>query len=261
MSIDATVMKKFQSLQELHVPFAAATNMPFVTCDEETYNDQIWIFPNLNSTTEFIKKYAEDKVILRDIIVKKEFLSDFFMDLHSIGINELIFCDNDTLHKIDFSSFVKVPDFSKMPSNQRPLFNPELQLSSIYFFQEIKRPGITPDKEKLDPLAEEMYANLAKAKFLLPVVKKETEDKKEALVFPLLNDKNGHQFQPVFSDHQQYAKHLRKNKPTEKILTMLVGIQELQKYLLPQVQGYLLNPDGYCHVLTSQLLKIISEKF
>ena len=261
MSIDATVMKKFQSLQELHVPFAAATNMPFVTCDEETYNDQIWIFQNLDSATEFIKKYAEDKVLLRDIIVKKEFFSDFFMDLHSMGINELLFSDDGTLHKIDFSKFVKIPDFSKMPANQRPLFNPELQLSSVYFFQEVKRPGVTPDKEKLEPLAEEMYANLAKAKFLLPVVKKETEDKKEALVFPILTDKNGNKFQPVFSDHQQYSKHLRKNKPTEKILTMLVGIQELQKYLLPQVQGYLLNPDGYCHALTSQLLKTILEQF
>ena len=74
---------------------------------------------------------------------------------------------NGTFHKIEFSKFVKIPDFSKVPDNQRPLFNPELQLSSIYFFQEVKRPGVTPDKEKLEPLAEEMYANLAKAKFLL----------------------------------------------------------------------------------------------
>lgn len=261
MSIDATLMKKFQNLQELHVPFAAATNMPFVTCDEETFNDQIWIFSSLETATEFCKKYAEQKIVLRDIIVKKEFLGDFFMDLHSMGINELVFCDGADSHKIEFSKFVKIPDFSKLPKNQQPLLNPELQLSTIYFFQEVKRPGVAPDKEKLEPLAEEMYVNLAKAKFLLPVVRKETEDKKEALIFPILTDKNGNKFQPVFSDHQQYAKHLRKNKPKEEVRTLLAGIQELQKYLLPQVQGYLLNPDGYCHALTPQLLKTISEQF
>ena len=261
MSIDATVMKKFQSLSEIHVPFSAATNMPFVTCDEETYNDQVWIFTTLEDANKFVKKYAEEKIILRDIIVKKEVFGDFFMDLHSMGINELVFCDNNVSHKLEFSKFVKLPDYSKIPKNKQPLLNPELQLSTVYFFQEIKRPGVEPNKEKLEPLAEEMYANLAKSRFLLPVMKKETEDKKEVLLFPYLTDKNGNKFQPVFSDHPQYMKHIRKNKPEGNSRILLVGIEELQKYLLPHVQGYMLNPDGYCHVLSKQLLKTVIERF
>ena len=261
MSIDATIMKTFQGLPEIHVPFSAATNMPFVTCDQETYNDQIWMFTTNEAVNDFAKKYSEEKIILRDIIVKKEVFGDFFMDLHSMGINEIVFCEKNNIHKLEFSKFVKIPDFSIMPKNQQPLLNPELQLSTIYFFQEIKRPGVEPDKEKLEPLAEEMYANLAKSHFLLPAMRKETEDKKEALLFPYLTDKNGNKFQPVFSDHPQYMKHIRKNKPEGNSRVLLVGIEELQKYLLPHVQGYLLNPDGYCHVLSKQLLKTISERF
>ena len=55
MPIDATVMKTFQNLSQIHVLFSAATNMPFVTCDEETYHDQIWVF----SDSDTLKKYAK----------------------------------------------------------------------------------------------------------------------------------------------------------------------------------------------------------
>lgn len=257
MPIDMNIIKRFQSLSEIHVPFSAATNMPFVTCDEETFNDQIWAFTNSEALLEFSKKYIEQKILLRNIIIKKELFGDFFMDLHSIGINEIVFCEDQTEHKLDFSKIVKIPDFSKLQKNQQPLFNPELQLSTLYFFQEIKRPGVEPDKEKLEPLAEEMYANLAKSRFLLPVMPKKNEDGKEVFSFPYLTDKNGKKFQPVFSDHPQYTKHIRKNKLENNPRLLLVSIEELQKYLLPHVDGYMLNPDGYCHVLTKQLLEII----
>ena len=38
MAIDyAFVLKKLRSLKEVHIPYAVATNMPFVTCDEESF--------------------------------------------------------------------------------------------------------------------------------------------------------------------------------------------------------------------------------
>lgn len=261
MSIDPFVIKKIQNLEEIHVPYSIATNMPFVTCDEETFNDQIWMFTTLESVNEFAKKYAEQKIVFKDVIIKKEAFGAFYMDLHSMGINEIIFCDENAQYKLEFSKLVKIPDLSKMAENQRPLINQELQLSTIYFLQEIRRSGIEQDKEKLEPLAEEMYANLAKSRFLLPVMSKETEDQKETLLFPYLTDKKGNKFQPIFSDHTQYMKHIRKNKPEKNSRVLLVGIEELQKYLLSHVQGYMLNPDGYCHVLTMQQLKFISERF
>lgn len=261
MSIDATVMKCFHNLPQIHVLFSAATHMPFVTCDEETYNDQIWVFPNSDTLKKYALKYTELKMPVGDMIIKKEFFGDFFMDLHSIGVNEIIFCENGQEHKLMFSEFVKIPDFSKLPKNQQPLMNPELQLSTLYFFQEIKRPGVEPAKEKLEPLAEEMYANLAKARFLLPVVPQKNEEGKEAFLFPYLTDKNEKKFQPVFSDHPQYKKHLQKNKMETPPRLLLVGIEELKKYLLPHVDGYMLNPDGNCHVLTGQLLDMIIKQF
>lgn len=261
MSIDPLVVKKLQSLEEVHIPYAVATNMPFVTCDEETYNDQVWIFSTLNDMQEFASKFADQKILFKDVRLKKEHMPEFYADLHSMGINEIVFCDENAQHKLEFSKLVKINDFSKMPENQRPLFNQELQLSTIYFLQEIRRAGVEPDKEKLEPLAEEMYANVAKSKFLLPAMMEETEDKKGRLLFPYLTDKKGNKFQPIFSDHTQYTKHIRQHKPEKNSRVLLADIEKLQKYLLPHVQGYMLNPDSYCHVLTMQQLKFISKRF
>lgn len=261
MSIDSHVIKKFQNLKELHIPFSLATNMPFVTCDEDTFNDQSWLFTSLDSLKEFAKKYAEQKMVFRDVVVKKENFKDLFVDFYSMGVNEVVFCEEKNQYKLELSDIIKFQDVSALPPNQRPLVNQELQLSTIYFLQEVRKPGSEPDKTKLEPLAEEMYANLAKSHFLLPVMAVETEEKKEKLLFPIITDKKGNKFQPIFSDHNQYKKYARKSKPEKNIRILLVDINGLQKYLSDQTQGYMLNPDGYCHVLNLQQLKFISERF
>lgn len=261
MSIEPLIIKKFQALKELHVPFSIATNMPFVTCDEETFNDQSWIFTSLDDVKEFAKKYAEQKMVFRDVVVKKENFKDLFVDFHSMGVNEVVFCEGKEQYQLDLSDFIRFQDNIAVPPNQRPLLNQELQLSTIYFLQEVRKAGVELNKEKLEPLAEEMYANLAKSNFLLPVMVEKTEENKEKLLFPIITDKKGNQFQPVFSDHTQYQKYVRKNKPEKNARVLLVDINGLQKYLLNQTQGYMINPEGYCHVLNQQQLKFIIERF
>ena len=261
MAINPFVIKIFQNLSELHVPFSVATNMPFVTCDQETYNDQSWLFTSLEDVKEFAQTYAAQKMVFRDVLVKKEQFKDLFVDFHSMGVNEIVFCEGKTQHKLELSEIIQFKDNLSIPPLQRPLMNQELQLSTIYFLQEVRKAGVKPDREKLEPLAEEMYANLVRAHFLLPVMVETTEDKKDKLLFPIITDKKGNKFQPVFSDHIQFQKYARKNKPEANSRILLVDLNELQKYLSPQTQGYMLNPDGYCHILTMQQLKFLSEHF
>lgn len=262
MAIDyAFVLKKLRSLKEVHVAYAMATNMPFVTCDEETFNDQIWMFTSVEAVQEFAKRYETQKILFKGVRVRQENMQEFYMDLHAMGINEVVFRDGDVEHKLELHKMVKIPDFTKLPIQQRPLMNPELQLSTAYFFQEVRRQGVEQDTEKLEELAEEMYANLAKSRFLMPVQMIPSEDKKGNLNLPYITDKNGNKFQPIFSDHTQYMKHVKKNKPNEHTRVLMVGIPELIKYTVPDGQGYMLNPDGYCHMLNLQQLKFIMERF
>ena len=62
-----------------------------------------------------------------------------------------------------------MPDYNKLPEKQRPILNPQLQLSAIYFLQELRKPGVEPDKEALKELEEEMSVDLVKSTYLMPV--------------------------------------------------------------------------------------------
>lgn len=261
MSIDSLIIKKFRDLKEMHIPFSLATNMPFVSCDEETYNDQCWIFTSLEAVKEFAERYVSQNLRFRDVVVKKENFKDLFVDFHSMGINELVFCENENIYKLELSDIIRFQENVAVPPNQRPLLNQQLQLSTIYFLQEVRKPGIPLNKEKLEPLAEEMYANLARAQFLLPVIVEKTEESKERLLFPIITDKKGNQFQPVFSDHTQYRKFTLKNKPDDHTRVLMTDISGLQKYLTDKVHGYMLNPEGYCHVINQQQLNFLREHF
>ena len=39
-------IRQIQAREEMYVIFSAATNMPLVVCDPDTFDDQVWIFEN-----------------------------------------------------------------------------------------------------------------------------------------------------------------------------------------------------------------------
>ena len=47
-------IKELQNRETVFVAYSQATKLPYVKCDEETYNDQAWIF----STEEGIKEFT-----------------------------------------------------------------------------------------------------------------------------------------------------------------------------------------------------------
>ena len=50
--------------------------------------------------------------------------------------------------KIDLEKIVRKPDLSQMEPAKRPLINPTLQLSGIYFMQELRRPVEKEEQQK-----------------------------------------------------------------------------------------------------------------
>jgi len=59
---------------------------------------------------------------------------------YAIGINSVVWVDGDDKIEIDLPDIAKQADLSKLEPAQRPLLNPTLQLSGIYFMQELRRP-------------------------------------------------------------------------------------------------------------------------
>lgn len=252
---------KLRNLEEVYAAYALTTNMPFVSCDKETQKDQVFIFSTHEEVQEFTEQYKDQRILFKSIRIQREKLPEFYADLHSMGIDEIVFRTDGVNYKLELDKTIKIPDFSELPENKRPVMNPELQLSTIYFFQKVRRQGVEHNNEELEYLAKEMYANLAVSRFLMPVKVVPTEGGKGTLNIPYISDKNGNEYQPIFSDHTQYLKHAKKNNSGESFRVLVVGIAELLKYMLPDGQGYMLNPDGYCHVLNKQQLEFILKHF
>ena len=63
MTVDQVfIIKKLQNLDEMLVAYSAVTRMPFATCDEESFNDQVWIFTDQDKMKAFAEKYKEEKI-------------------------------------------------------------------------------------------------------------------------------------------------------------------------------------------------------
>ena len=57
MAVDKTfLMRNIQKKEDMIVAFCMFTNMPFVVCDPETFNDQIWIFDTEEQLQEMARK-------------------------------------------------------------------------------------------------------------------------------------------------------------------------------------------------------------
>lgn len=260
MTVDQVfIIRKLQNLEEMFVVYSAVTRMPFATCDEETYNDQVWIFTEQDKVQEFAKSYTEKKILLMGVKVKKEEAPMFYMNLFAMGINEIVFQDGDHQHKLELTSVVKIPDYTKLPERQRPILNPQLQLSAIYFLQELRKPGVEPDKETLKELEEEMSVNLVKSTYLMPV---EVDVEKEApgnIRLLYVQNKQGEKFQPIFSDTGELMKHYRGKDQKHRLLQ--VKFEQLPGYMIKDVQGYVLNPESINLILKKEQMEILLKYY
>lgn len=49
-------IKELQNRETVFVAYSQATKLPYVKCDEETYNDQAWIFPQKRESRNSAKR-------------------------------------------------------------------------------------------------------------------------------------------------------------------------------------------------------------
>ena len=62
MTVDQVfIIKKLQNLDEMLVAYSAVTRMPFAICDDESFNDQVWIFTDQDKLKTFAEKYKDEK--------------------------------------------------------------------------------------------------------------------------------------------------------------------------------------------------------
>ena len=265
MAVDnAFFVKQLQKKESILVAFCAYTNMPFVECDSDTFDDQVWVFENETLLQNFAKPYTEEKLVLQGRKILNKDLLSFFSSLYFIGVNQVVY-QNETSAPVhmELSELVSPPDYSKLKPENRPLMNPGLQLTGLYFMQEATRPVPNEQKPELRDLEEEFSSNIVRSKFLLPIVLQNgpgtvTEKlRQKKYQTPAVKTKDGTMYQPIMSDQTE----LQKFAQGRQMLALTIPFNALGKGLPSNAKGYMLNPAGYHAVLTREVLAALPKRF
>lgn len=256
MAIDHSfIIRKIQTLPEMFVIFSQLTKQPYVTCDEETFDDQIHIFTDAQKAHAFVQESTEQKKIpVVSVKVNSEQFLHFYGTLYSIGINTIVLHDLESETALPLESIVHRrhnPD--EIPPEKRPITNPELLLTALYFLQEMRRPIPDEEKTNLQELDEELVANLVRGRFLSGIIVDENEQeesaeensdnntekmKKNNIRVPYINNRNGEMYQAIFTDGYE----LQKFDPKKRLRPVVIKFDDLEKFLVKDAKGYVLNP-------------------
>ena len=245
-------IKELQNRETVFVAYSQATKLPYVKCDEETYNDQAWIFSTEEGIKEFGKKMIEDKILLMGMRFSKKDYPRLYGTFYAIGVNTVVWVDGEDKIETDLPDIAKQADMSKIEPAKRPLLNPTLELSGIYFVQELRRPVPQEEHKNLRALEEEVIVNLRKSDFLVAMQRK--GDEPDKINIPYLKNKEGKILQPVFSDVMEFEKFAK----GKKLRIAKVPFNKLPNILIEQAESLVINPMGFNLVLNrDQLKKII----
>ena len=218
--------------------YSQATKLPYVKCDEETFNDQAWIFSTEEGIKEFGKKMLEEKVLLMGMKFTKKDYPRLYGTFYAIGVNTVVWVDGEDKIEID------LPDIAK-----------QADMSQIYFMQELRRPVEKDQHGNLRELEEELIVNLKKSEYLV-AMNVDPEDPKKINI-PYLKNKKEEILQPGFTDVME----LEKFTKGQKLRIAKVPFAKLPELLIDKAMAYAVNPLGFNLVLNrEQLNKIIGLK-
>ncbi len=252
-------VKKLQRLDGFYTVFSSLTRMPYVSCDQETYDDLIYIFAAEEACRDFIKELEEQKRPGAMLKIPKHQMAGFFNSLHALDVNMVSFHDEAGEARIDAEDLSPRPDMEKIKASKIPLMNPQLTLTMIYFLQELRRP-ITRDTAHLRELEEEMVANLIKSHFILGVEagQQDTDQKSEAvntknIRIPFMKSKEGDIYQPIYSDLAEFRKYAGPKAQSMRMLDLT--LKQLPQFMVKNAKGFVINPASVNLVLTEDQLK------
>lgn len=226
-------LKKLTTSSELFVLMSGFTKMPYVYCDPETYDDEVLIFWSEDEARQAAKKMLENKDLVSIVKVENKHFLAFYSSLFAIGVNALAInsgLDGET--SVQLNEFIKRPDADKLPEGQKRVENPEFHLTALYLMQAVRRDQNAVKEETIKELQEEMLADFQRGKYIVPV-----EPQKG---MPVMKQKDGTVFQPVFTDLGEFVK-FNKEK---RFQTAVIEFAKLGEIMPPEAKGVMVNPMG-----------------
>ena len=226
------VMTALRTSEELYTLIALTTNQPFVQCDPETYDDEVFVYADFEDIKREGMRFIEAKHPVRIQKLTNDQLLIFYTHLYTMGVNCIVFngfMENE--YKLQLADLVKRPA-ETAPNGAKWVENASLHLTALYFMQELRRqktPGMTPE---LKEMQAEIIEHFNKGTFVFAA----NEDNH----FPILKHPNGDIYLPVYTDLIEAGKF----KSDQPIKLGVLPAAELVKLLPPEAKGIVINPQG-----------------
>lgn len=258
-------VKRIKNLEQFFVPFSPFTRMPYVECDKDTFDDQVHLFDSEETVKAFVKEQIEElQTPMQTVRVEKAQIPGFWMSLYTQGVNAVMIHEGESGPvRVELEEIHKKPDIEKLNAGKLPLVNPQLQLTAVYFMQELRKrnPADADEltRKRLQEMEEEMMVNLERSRYIIAVEttgdEGETDPKKLAqnVRIPCLKGKNGEVYQPLFTDMGEFRKFYNGKK--EKMRLGAVPFAKLNEFLNQEAVGFLLNPSTLQLVLAREKLE------
>lgn len=272
-----------KDLREAYALFSPLTNMPYVECEEENFNDRVLLYEKKEDAEAALKEY-EDKGIrvtvkeLKTMEVyvpvkadepngerKKMYLNQVrqhlgvlpFMGVNALGYKPA----GGELQTIELTSIL--PEGFEKKVGDNSLYQPNLQLTGIYLMQEARRKKEFVDMRNLQALDEEFSSNLIKSRLFIAVLPPEGQEKTQQLnlkecKLPYLKHQNGDIFFPVFSDIWEFQKYAQGKKNLRPIQ---IPFQEITKFWVKDAKAYMINPMGFSLPITKEMIPRLQARF
>lgn len=230
-----TTMINLQKAECVYSLVSLCTTQPYIVCDAETFDDQIYVYFDKDTAQRASEKLMGEKIPVKMVTIPKNIYLPFYSSLFSMGVNRLV-VDSGTDNEIgiQLDELIKRGKNPNGGEKQVVIENPELHLTALYYMQEVKRDVKAQQREDMKELYEEMLNHFQKGKYIVPA----RRDSKEV---PLLKQQNGDTFYPIFTDLLEFQKFCTSHKE-EKWQPGIIEAQNLHKVMPDGVKGVTVNP-------------------
>lgn len=244
-------MKSLPKREAMYIIISRLTRLPYAVCNEDTFEDEVFLFTEETAAIERAKKLSGEGQPVAAMKIEQKDLLKYVAELYAYGFTMLVVTVGTDVLRMTLPDVVRRPAMDKLPEKMRPLENPALQLSMIYYLQEARKGAGNYDAESVAEQEEEMAVNLLRAKYLLPVKEVEMDGKKLTQLL-LVKAKEGKPMAPIFSDAVEYNRFQKE----QGLKVAVTDFEKLAEMPLPEeVGGFLLNPGSAALVLTKEYIK------
>lgn len=275
------MVSEIKELKEAYALFSPLTNMPYVECEEETYNDQAFLYAKKEEAEAAVAAYEQKGIRvtvkeLKTVELKMQAASEKQEDkriylnqvrqhlstLPMMGINAVCYQPAGKKAKSIEVSEILPEGFDKKITDN-PFYQPNLQLTGMYLMQEARRKKEYVDRKQLQEMDEEFSSNLVKGRLVMAVVPPEGKEKEQQLnlkecKLPYLKHQSGDSFFPVFTDLWEFQKYAQRRKDLRPIQ---IPFAEISKFWIDGAKAYMINPMGFSLPLAREMVPKIIERF